>query len=83
MFLALTNTGGAKIMLILPTLLHCTPRAFWGSVEKNTDSLVKGMTLCAQGGGGEGRGKKVMVEIAPPRQSVVRLFLLLLREGFF
>ena len=40
----------------------------------NTDSLVKGMILFDQGGGGEGRGKKVMVESAPPRQSVFRLF---------
>jgi hypothetical protein len=59
----------------LPTLPHRTPRALCGSVEKNTDSLVKGMILFDQGGGrGEGRGEKVMVESAPPCQSVVRLF---------
>jgi hypothetical protein len=57
-FLSLTNTGGAKIMPILPTLPHRTPRALCGSVEKNTDSLVKRMTLCAQVGGGGGEGGK-------------------------
>jgi len=60
-------------MPISPTLRHRTPRALRRSVKTNTDSLVKGMILFDQGGG-EGRGEKVMVEIAPPRQSVVRLF---------
>ena len=67
---------GAKIKPILTTLPHRTPRALCGSVEKNTDSLVRGMVLFDQGGGREGRGEKIMVESAPPRQSVVRLFFL-------
>jgi len=71
------NTTGAKITPISPMLLHRTTRALCGSVEKNTDSLVKGMILFDQGGGREGRGGKVMVESAPPRQSVVRLFPLI------
>ena len=55
MFLSLTNTTGAKIKQILPTLPHCTPHVLCSSVEKNTDSLVKGMILFDQGGeGGEG-----------------------------
>jgi len=42
-------------MPFLPTLRHRTPRASCRSVEKNTDSLVKGMILFDQGGeGGEG-----------------------------
>ena len=47
---------GAKFLLILTMLMHRPPGALCGSVEKNADSLVKGMTLCAQvgeGGGGE------------------------------
>jgi len=43
--------------------------------RKNTDSLVDGMIFLDQGGG-EGRGKKVIDEIAPPRQSVVGRFFL-------
>jgi hypothetical protein len=76
-FLSVMNTTWAKITPILPMLPHHTPSALCGSVEKNTDSLVKGMILFDQGGGGrggEGRGDKVMVESAPPRQSMVRLF---------
>ena len=69
-------------MPILPTLLHRTPCALCSSIEKNTDSLVKGMTLCAQGGG-EGRGGKVMVEIAVPRQSVVGLFFVVVAQRIF
>ena len=69
MFLSLTNTGGAKIMPILPTLLHHTPRALCGSVEINTDSLVKGMILFDQGGEGEegekGHGRKALPSISP------------------
>jgi len=64
---------GAKITPILRTLRHRTPRALCRSIETNTDSLVKGMILFDQGGGG-GEGGKVMVESAAPRQSVVRLF---------
>ena len=48
--------------------------------RKNTDSLVKAMILLDQEGG-EGRGKKVMDNIAPPRQSVVGRFIL--EEDFF
>jgi hypothetical protein len=55
--LSLTNTGGVKIKQISPTLPHRTPRALCGSVEKNTDSLVKGMLLFDQGGGGGEWGK--------------------------
>ena len=46
--------------------------------RKNTDSLVKAMILFDQGGGrgGEGRGEKVMDNIAPPHQSVVGRFIL-------
>ena len=55
-------------MPILPTLLHHTPRALCGSVEINTDSLVKGMILFDQGGeGGEGEkghGRKALPSIA-------------------
>jgi hypothetical protein len=40
-FLSLTNTTGAKITPILPTLRHRTLRALCCSIEKNTDSLVK------------------------------------------
>jgi hypothetical protein len=72
-----TTRGGT------PTLPHRTPCALCGSVEKNTDSLVKRMTLCAQVGGGKGRGKKVMIEIAPPVIPWSTCFLLLLRKGFF
>ena len=53
-------------------LRHPPLRALCHSVKKNTDSLVKGMILFAQGGGLE--GDKVMVKSAPPHQSVVRLF---------
>jgi hypothetical protein len=70
-------------MQISPTLRHCTPRALCRSIKTNTDSLVKGMILFEQGG----RGEKVMVESAPPRQSVVHLFPLVvcccLRKVFF
>ena len=53
-FLSVMNTTWAKITPISPTLPHRTPRALCGSVEKNTDSLVKGMILFDQGGGGRG-----------------------------
>jgi hypothetical protein len=55
-FLSLTHTTGAKIMPISPRLPHRTPQALCGSIEKNTDSLVKGMILFDQGGGGRGGG---------------------------
>ena len=82
MVLAFTDTTGAKYMLILLTLWHHPLRALCRSVEKNTYSLVKGMILFDQGGG-EARGKKVMVERAPPRQSEARLFLLLFAQSIF
>ena len=66
MLFALTNTGGANIMPNLPMLPHRTPRALCGSVEKNADSLVKGMTLCAQVGGGRGGGKRSWSKSRPP-----------------
>jgi hypothetical protein len=50
--------------------------------RKYTNSLDKGMSLLTKGGGG-GKGENVIVESAPPRQSVVRLFFVCLREGFF
>ena len=65
-FLSLTNTMGAKITPILPTLRRCTPRALCRSVEKNTDSLVKGLILFDQGGGGRGRGKRSWLKVLPP-----------------
>jgi len=51
------NTMGAKSMPFLTTLRHRTLRALCRSIEKNTDSLVKGMILFDQGGGREGREK--------------------------
>jgi len=46
--------------------------ALCGSVEKNADSLVKKMTLCAQvGGGGGGGGSKILAgnsPAGPPRK---------------
>ena len=66
MFLSLTNTTGAKIKQILPTLPHRTPCALCGIVEKNTDSLVKGMILFDQGGGGRGGGKRSWPKALPP-----------------
>jgi len=33
--------------------------------------------------GGEGRGEKVMVEISPPRQSVVHLFFVVVAQRIF
>ncbi len=79
MFLSLTNSGGAKIMPILPTLLHLTPRALCVSVEKNTDSLVKGMILFDHGGGGEVRAGKR----SPPSVRGPLVFCCCLREWFF
>ena len=67
-------------MPISPMLPHHTLRALCGSVEKNTESLVKGMILFAQGKGGGGR---VMVKSAPPRQSVVRLFFVVVSTTDF
>jgi len=64
-----------------PTLPHCTPRALCSSVQKNADSLVKEMTLCAQGGGGG--GKRSWSKSLPPISPWSACFLLLLREGFF
>ena len=79
MFLSLTNTGGPKIMPILPTLPHLTPRALCGSVEKNTESLVKGMIFFDQGGGG-----KVMAgKRSPPSVRGPLVFCCCLREGLF
>jgi hypothetical protein len=37
-----------------------------GSVDKNADSLVKGMTLCAQVGRGRGGGKRSWSKSLPP-----------------
>ena len=65
MFLSLTNTTGAKIKQILPTLHHRTPPALCGSVEKYTDSLVKGMISFDQGGGGRGGGKRSRSKALP------------------
>ncbi len=65
-FLSLTNTTGAKITPFSPTLLHRTPPALRGSVEKNTDSLVKGMILFDQGGGGRGGGERSWSKVPPP-----------------
>ena len=73
-------TGGENITPILPTLRHQQGRVLCRSVKKNTDSLVKGMILFAQG---EGGGGKVMVESAPPRQSVVRLFFVVVSAKDF
>ena len=63
-------------------LRHQPGRALCRSIEKNSDSLVKGMILFAQGEGG-GRGEKVMVKSAPPRQSVVRLFFVVVSAKDF
>ena len=65
-FLSLTNSTGAKITPILPTLRHRTLRALCRSVKKNTDSLVKGMILFDQGGGGRGGGKRSWLKVLPP-----------------
>ena len=70
-------------MPILPTLPHRTPRALCGGVKKNTNSLVKGMILCDQGGGGGGGGGKGHGQKRSPRQSVVRMFLLLFAQRKF
>ena len=83
MFLSLANTRGAKIKPILPTLPHRAPRALCGSIKKNTDSLVKGIILCDQEGGGEERGGKVMVESAPPVSPWSACFLLLFVQRIF
>ena len=54
-------------MPISPTLRHRTPRALCHSVETNTDSLVKGMILFDQGGGGgRGGGKRSWSKALPP-----------------
>ncbi len=79
--LAFTDATGAKIMLILPTLWHHPLRALCFSVEKNTDSLVMGMILFDQGGGG--RGEKVMVERAPPPPSMVCMFVVVVCAEYF
>ena len=39
--------------------------------------------MCSSGGGGEGRGKKIIVKIAPPRQSVVHLFFVVVALKIF
>ena len=65
-FLSLTNSTWAKITPILPTLRRCTLRALCRSVKKNTDSLVKGMILFDQGGGGRGGGKRSWLKVLPP-----------------
>ena len=58
--------GVAKIKQISPTLPYSTPRALCGSIEKNTDSLVKGMIFFDQGGGGRGGGKRSWSKALPP-----------------
>jgi hypothetical protein len=70
-------------MPISPTLPHCTPRALCGSIEKNIDSLVKGMTLFDQGGGGIGEREKGHGQRAPPRQSMVHLFFVVVCTKVF
>jgi len=72
---------GANIMPNSPTLPHRTTCTLCGSIEKNADSLVKGMTLslCAQvGGGGEGE-KGHGKNRSPPSVRGPLVFLLLLR----
>ncbi len=73
--MSLTHTTGAKITPILPTLPHHTPLC--GSVKKNTDSLVKGMILFDQGGGGRGGGKRSWSKVLPPVSPWSACFLLL------
>jgi len=53
-------------MLFSLTLRHRTPRALCRSVEKNTNSLVKGMILFDQGGGGRGGGNRSWSKSLPP-----------------
>ena len=50
--LSLKNATRAKFIPNLPMLQHCNLRALSGSVEKNTDSLVKRMILFDQEGEG-------------------------------
>jgi len=81
-FFALTNTGGAKIMPNLPMLLHRTQCALCGSVEKNAYSLVNGITLCAQVGGGEG-GKGHGQNRPPPSVRGPLVFCCCCAKDFF
>jgi len=65
---------------------HRTPRALCGSDEKNTDSLVKGMILFDQRGGGRGGGERSWSKVLPPVSpwsAFFRLFLLLFARSIF
>jgi hypothetical protein len=83
------RTPAGKIYANFDMPPHRTPCALCGSIEKNMDSLVKGMILFDQGGrgrggGGEGRGGKVMVgKRSPPSVRGPFVFCCCLREGFF
>ncbi len=57
---------GQKFNPILLMLWHPTPRALCHRVEKNTDTLVKGMILFDQGGDGEERGKRSWTKLVLP-----------------
>jgi len=63
-----------------PTLRHRTPRALCRSVEKNTDSLVKGMILFDQGEGGRGGGNRSWSKVLPPSVRGLLVFCCCLRE---
>ena len=81
--LAFTDATGATFMLILPMLLHHPLRALCRSVEKNTDSLVKGMILFDQGGRGRGGEKSHDQKRSPPSVRGPLAFCCCLHEGFF
>ena len=76
-------TGGENITPILPTLRHQQGRVLCRSVKKNTDSLVKGMILFAQGEGGGDGGERSCSKALPPVTPWSACFLLLLAQRIF
>jgi hypothetical protein len=69
-------------MPILLMLQQPPLRALCHSVEKNTDSLVKGMILFAQGGGGGG-GKRSWSKAFPLVSPWSACFLMLFARSIF